>query len=331
MRPQQPQVAGPAHGRAGARCGREGVGGVGPVLAGGGEAFDAEVDLGHLEAGRLEGKVELGQREVAQRLGEQLLVPARGLGELVVGQHEGAGPLRAEVVEADHRHLGPTEMLAGQHPAVAGHHPALAVDEHGHVEAEGLDAARDLADLLRAVQAGVAPVELEPGDRPVLDAEPAGRHGAGGPRVLAPRGRVPVRAAGHRGARVPAGVPLPAGGGSRFGSAVPRQPGFVNRSHLDLLAGGDPRPGVLSTISTILVGRVFSIRPSVSRAPRGHGPLHVPGRAACLQGRFGYTARPPAGSAPFVAVQARTSGGPVRLASPRAGGPRGRSRRGSCT
>ncbi len=79
-----------------------------------------EVDLGDLEAG--DGEVELG-RELEQRLeldGQDLFIPARLLGEPVVGDHVGALLGLAHVREADGRHLAHAEQLCGLDAAVAG-------------------------------------------------------------------------------------------------------------------------------------------------------------------------------------------------------------------
>ena len=53
------------------------------------------------------------------------------------------------------------ELLGGQYAAVTGDHVALAVDQHRYDEAEGFDAARDLADLPWAVGARIIRIELQ--------------------------------------------------------------------------------------------------------------------------------------------------------------------------
>ncbi len=76
---EQPEVAGPAHGE----TGEEGEGSVGRIrlaLKRAVQALDAQIDLAHIEADRLELEVEFGEGEVAQRFGQQALVPGRGLG-----------------------------------------------------------------------------------------------------------------------------------------------------------------------------------------------------------------------------------------------------------
>src|ERR1700677_1401160 len=50
---------------------------------------------------------------------------------------------------------------------MAGDHFSLRVDQHRHVEAERLDAPRDLPDLPGAMRARVLRIELELGDRAI--------------------------------------------------------------------------------------------------------------------------------------------------------------------
>ena len=51
----------------------------------------------------LEVEVELDEGEVTQRLGQELVIPVRGLGQLVVGDRTGARLLGRQVVEANRR------------------------------------------------------------------------------------------------------------------------------------------------------------------------------------------------------------------------------------
>src|SRR4029077_5997169 len=67
--------------------------------------------------------------------------------------------------EADDGNLNPAEQPAGQDAAVTRYHPEVGVDQHRDDKSEGLDAARDLADLSGAMRARVLGIELELGDR----------------------------------------------------------------------------------------------------------------------------------------------------------------------
>jgi hypothetical protein len=62
--------------------------------------------------------------------------------------------------EADGRHLAPPEQLACRNPAVPDDHLAPRVDQHRHIEPEGLDAGRDLADLPGGVEPRIVRVQL---------------------------------------------------------------------------------------------------------------------------------------------------------------------------
>jgi len=65
------------------------------------------------------------------------------------------------VIETDGRHLAPAEFAAGKQPAMPADHLELGINQHRHVEAEGLDAAGDLPDLFLAVEPRVPGVGLE--------------------------------------------------------------------------------------------------------------------------------------------------------------------------
>ena len=77
-----------------------------------------------------------------------------------------------EVIEPDGRHLAPAEMPAGEQATMTRHNVQFGVDEHRHVKAEALDAARDLLDLRTAMQTRVVGIELEMLDGLVGDREP---------------------------------------------------------------------------------------------------------------------------------------------------------------
>lgn len=92
---------------------------------------------------------------------QDLGIPARLLGEPVVGEDVGALLRVVEVVEAHARHGHKPEFPGRRDAAVAGDDAAVLVDEHGVVEPERCDARRDLGDLPVAMRAGVAVVGLE--------------------------------------------------------------------------------------------------------------------------------------------------------------------------
>src|SRR5438132_14131186 len=77
--------------------------------------------------------------------------------------------------EEDRWYLAPPELLGGQQPAMPGDDPQCRIDEDRHVEAKGLDAARQLADLLGAVRAGICRMRPQH-----LDTPPDNRQGRPG-------------------------------------------------------------------------------------------------------------------------------------------------------
>lgn len=133
------------------------------------ECLDPEIDLRHRKPRRLDREVEIETREVFERLAEQPLVPGRSIGEPVAGNGESARLRLAQMLKRDRRHLGPAEKLAGFEPAVTGDDLQLAVDEDRRIEAEGLDALRNLADLPLIMRADIPRIGEEGCDRPVDD------------------------------------------------------------------------------------------------------------------------------------------------------------------
>src|SRR5690606_2983078 len=61
-----------------------------------------------------------------------------------------------QVFETQARHLCQTDQLRRLHTAMASEDPVVPVDEHRIGEAEGLDAGRDLPDLLFRMRPGIA-------------------------------------------------------------------------------------------------------------------------------------------------------------------------------
>ena len=69
------------------------------------------------------------QREVLELLRQQLVVPAGDLGQPVIGDHESAGLLESEMIEAQRWHLENAKLDGGKQSAVAGYDIAEAVNQ----------------------------------------------------------------------------------------------------------------------------------------------------------------------------------------------------------
>ena len=102
---------------------------------------------GGLETGDGDVDVEFELQEALELDGEQLPVPARVFGKLVVGDDVGADLGGREVREADRRHLLDAEPYRRFDAAVAGDDAAVTIDQHRVGKPKPLDAVRDLADL----------------------------------------------------------------------------------------------------------------------------------------------------------------------------------------
>ena len=83
--------------------------------------------------------------------GEQLAVPARVFGKLIVGDDIGADLGLGQVLEANGRDLLYAEQLGRLDAAMTGDDAARGVDQHGVGPTEFFDAVGDLADLLLRV------------------------------------------------------------------------------------------------------------------------------------------------------------------------------------
>ena len=75
------------------------------------ERLNPQIDLGRLEARRLDLEIEGYVRKLLQNNRNFAIVPARAVRQLVVGQHVGFGLLLAQVLEADHWRFGELEQL----------------------------------------------------------------------------------------------------------------------------------------------------------------------------------------------------------------------------
>jgi hypothetical protein len=113
--------------------------------------LNSQVDLGHLKAGQLEAEIETNQEKVFELLGKQPIVPIGDLGKPIIGDHERTGLGRAQMVEAQCRHLGHAEFIRREQPPVTRDDLAIAIDQDRDIEAESFDAVGDLPDLLFAV------------------------------------------------------------------------------------------------------------------------------------------------------------------------------------
>ena len=105
-------------------------------------------------------------------MGEQPVVPGADLGEPIVGDHEGAGLRRGEVIEARRRHLGHAELAGCKQATMTADHVAVGIDQDRDIETECLDAAGDLPDLLRAVAPWVGRVRFQLFNLPISDRHP---------------------------------------------------------------------------------------------------------------------------------------------------------------
>ena len=104
---EKPKIARPCDGRPRLHLGQH----IGRVIALrlGRQPLDAQVNLAHFEAGRLEAKVEIENRELLELLSEQTVIPHRVLGQPVVCDHESFGLGLAQMVETNGGDLGPSE------------------------------------------------------------------------------------------------------------------------------------------------------------------------------------------------------------------------------
>ena len=160
---QQPQIA-QAGDRVHRRLGDDVLAGEAIALV---ERRQQPVEFLPVEAGQAE--IEAGGVERVQLGGEQLVIPARKLGQPVVGDAVGADLFRRQVRQPDDRHLLEAQMLRRQQPAVAG--DDLAVVRHHHRRRPAVLDQRggDLGDLIVGMGPRVPRIRLQPCERPLLD------------------------------------------------------------------------------------------------------------------------------------------------------------------
>jgi hypothetical protein len=155
---EQPQISGFADGRGGGRFG-DAIGwviGPGLIL----DRRDLEIDLTHLESDDLDAKVEFGEREVLELLGEKPLVPLGVFGEPVIRNHQRSAFRLAQIIDRDRRDLGPAEFATSEDPTMPGNDVAVAIDQGRNSEAKGRDRAGKLLYLPPVVMAGIARIGL---------------------------------------------------------------------------------------------------------------------------------------------------------------------------
>jgi hypothetical protein len=165
---EQPQIAKPADRRPGRNLGH----GIGRVIVLDRcvvQRGDPQIDLAHLKTGKLEAEIQTLQGEVLELLGQQPVVPGGDLGQPVVGDHEGAGLGRGQVIEAEGRYLREVEFAGSEQATMPGDDLARAIDQDRDIEAEDPDAFGNLPDLLLAVAPRVGRIRGELVNRSVDD------------------------------------------------------------------------------------------------------------------------------------------------------------------
>src|SRR5262249_54363355 len=98
------------------------------------EALDAKIDFSDLEASRLKAEVEVELRQFLELLAQEPVVPSRGFVQSIVGDLEGFGLHLSQVIEPHRWHLSPTEITAGQEPAVSSHNSEIGIDQDRDIE-----------------------------------------------------------------------------------------------------------------------------------------------------------------------------------------------------
>jgi hypothetical protein len=157
LRAEQPQIARLRHRMLGHR--RRVVGVRQPL----GLVREQRAELDVVEAGEREVKAELLQ--VAEFETQHLLVPARVLGEFVVGNDVGLTLGFGEVSKLNRRDLVHSELASGQNATVSGYNSLFSVDQNRVCEPEFPDTGGDLSDLSVGMGARVARVGDERADR----------------------------------------------------------------------------------------------------------------------------------------------------------------------
>src|SRR6202023_2348196 len=113
------------------------------------------------EANRLQIEVEFQFGENLELFAEHPLVPRRVLGQAVVGDQEGHALRLGEMAQLDSRYRVPSHLARGQEASMTSDDFLLVIDQERHVESKRLDALRNLADLLVAMNPGISRVGFQ--------------------------------------------------------------------------------------------------------------------------------------------------------------------------
>ena len=117
------------------------------------------VHLGERKAGQLQIEIKVDQTLQLDR--QELPIPARIKGELVVRNHVGAPFCFSEVRQPQRRNCGLSKEPDSLHAAVAGNDLVGVADQHRVVKPEPFYASGDLLDLLSGMSAGVAWIRVQ--------------------------------------------------------------------------------------------------------------------------------------------------------------------------
>jgi hypothetical protein len=132
------------------------------------------VDLAEREAQA--GDVDAQLSEISNFEGQEIHLPPRPFGELVVGDDQRPLVSLGEMRELDHGHGCEAELARCGEPAMSGDDAVSPIDEDRVGEAEAPDRACYERDLLIGVGASIPGIGDQGRDRPGLDPEPQARH-----------------------------------------------------------------------------------------------------------------------------------------------------------
>jgi hypothetical protein len=134
------------------------VGGIRPLPL---TLLDDEIDLRGVEAGNLDGKIEIHLGQRLQLFRQQVGIPRCQLGESVIGQSIGPFLRFTEVLDPNAGDSGKTEGLRRLDPSMTGDDLAVGADQRRNDEAERRDTRRQLLELSRRVLAGISRIGLQ--------------------------------------------------------------------------------------------------------------------------------------------------------------------------
>ena len=104
------------------------------------KGLNAQIDLAHVEADRLDVEVEFDARQRLQLLGQEPIIPQSNLRQPVIRDHEGPLLGLREMLEPNGRNFAPSQALARQQTAMPNDHIQIAVNQERDVEPKALDA-----------------------------------------------------------------------------------------------------------------------------------------------------------------------------------------------